>query len=312
MSGRVLYGINNIYRVLVDERELTCGIRGKILKSEDTGAMDNAYNPIAVGDRVRVMEDPHSRQKGWITARERRHSSLIRYNKKRKAPQTLAANIDLMVCVTSASSPPFRPRFIDRLLVSAQVGNVASLIFVNKCDLRLGEQEKQRLAVYRKIGYPVLMGSALTGEGMAELGKALHERVAVFVGQSGVGKSRLLNRLDPTLSLKVGNVSRKYDRGGHTTNYAVMVRLGSLGWIIDTPGIRELEIFGIEPEELGFYFPEFIEPARGCGFSSCNHIEEPDCRVKDAVGAGIIHEDRYESYVRIYSDLKVFREESYG
>ena len=326
MTGQVIYGINNIYSVIVDGKTLSCRIKGKIIQEEilertlpeasifsdkklkqDT----KSYNPIAVGDWVEVAPDPYEADKGWIGEVKARKSCLIRFNKKRRAPQVIASNVDILVCVTSARNPPFRPRFIDRMLVSAQVGGVLPMVFMNKCDLGLDKADRTRLRFLKNLGYKVVFGSALRGSGLKKLKTILKGKLAVFAGQSGVGKSFLLNRLDDTLGLKVGDISQKYDRGGHITNYAVLLdcRFGSR--IIDTPGIRELDIFGIAPEELDKEFPEFVEPSRHCVFSSCCHINEPGCCVKEKVESWKINPDSYVSYVNIFSHLKNFQKEVY-
>ena len=298
-SGQVLYGINNIYTVDVDGRQLQCRIKGKVLKSES-----NVYNPIAVGDYVRLHPDPHSQDVGWIVERSPRSSSLVRWNKKRNAIQVLAANADVLVCVSSTQSPPFRPRFIDRLLVSAH--RLHPLIVVNKSDLSMSPEAKDRIRNYKKIGYTVVQTSALSGKGVSELRRKIKNKVTVFCGQSGVGKSTLLNRMFPGLDLAIGEISSKYDRGSHTTSFASLIRAADGFSIIDTPGIRELEIAGVEPRDLAFYFPEFVPIAEHCSYPSCRHVDEPECAVRRAVDSGLIHPDRYESYLRIYEDVEAF------
>ena len=298
-TGQVLYGINNIYTVEVDGRQMQCRIKGKILKTER-----NAYNPIAVGDFVRLQADPHSVDVGWIVERRPRSSSLVRWNKKRNAIQVLAANAEVLVCVSSTQSPPFRPRFIDRLLVSAN--RLEPLIVINKSDLALSAEAKDRIRDYRRIGYSVILTSALTGRGVSELRRSIRKKVSVFCGQSGVGKSTLLNRMFPGLDLAVGEISRKHDRGSHTTSFASLIRVAEDFPIIDTPGIRELEIAGVEARDLAFYFPEFVPIAGQCSYPSCRHVDEPECAVRQAADRGLIHPDRYESYLRIYEDVEAF------
>ena len=298
-TGQVLYGINNIYTVEVDGRQMQCRIKGKILKTER-----NVYNPIAVGDFVRLQPDPHSEEVGWIVERRPRTSSLVRWNKKRNAIQVLAANAEVLVCVSSTQSPPFRPRFIDRLLVSAN--RLEPLIVINKSDLSLSAEARDRIRDYKRIGYPVIMTSAFTGRGVSELRRSIKKKVSVFFGQSGVGKSTLLNRMFPGLDLVVGDISRKYDRGSHTTSFASLIRTAEDFPIIDTPGIRELEIAGVEARDLAFYFPEFVPIAEQCSYPSCRHVDEPECAVRQAVDRGLIHPDRYESYLRIYEDVEAF------
>jgi ribosome biogenesis GTPase len=298
-TGQVLYGINNIYTVDVEGRLMQCRIKGKILKTEGS-----EYNPIAVGDFVRLLADPHSEEIGWIVERCSRTTSLIRWNKKRKAVQVLAANAEVLVCVSSTQSPPFRPRFIDRLLVSAH--RLEPLIVVNKSDLSLAAEAKNRIRDYRRIGYTVVLTSALSGRGIGELRRKIKNRLSVFCGQSGVGKSTLLNRMFPELDLAVGEISSKYDRGSHTTSFATLIRAGKNFPIVDTPGIRELEIAGVESRDLAFYFPEIVPFAEHCSYPGCRHVDEPECAVRRAVEKGAIHPDRYESYLRIYEHVEAF------
>lgn len=303
--GQVLYGINNIYTVELEGSLLQCRIKGKVLKTET-----NVYNPIAVGDFVSLQEDPLSKDVAWIVERRPRTSSLIRWNKKRKAVQVLAANADVLVCVSSIQSPPFRPRFIDRVLVSAN--RLHPIIVINKSDLKMNPAVKDRIQNYKKIGYRVVQTSALNGRGTSELRRRIRGQTAVFFGQSGVGKSTLLNKMFPDLDLAIGDISAKYDRGTHTTSNAGLIITTDGYRIIDTPGIRELEIAGVEPRDLAFYFPEFVPVAENCSYPSCRHLGEPGCAVLLAVERGDIHPDRYESYLRIYEDVEAFTNDFHG
>jgi len=307
VSGQVLYGINNIYTVAVADRKLQCRIKGKVLKTNK-----RQYNPIAVGDLVEVLPDPFSQGMGWIISRKERSSSLERWNKKRRASQVLAANAELLICVASTNNPPFRPRFIDRLIISAEIGNLVPVVLLNKCDLGDEAAVRERVDIWKKIGYRVIRCSALTGEGINDLEEVIKDNTVVFIGQSGVGKSSILNCLEPELKLKVGEISSKYDRGVHTTNYAVMIPRNKNTYVIDTPGIREFEVSGITQRELHGFFPEFSPWGAGCAYSRCLHIDEPRCAVKDALERGDVHPDRYTSYVRLFNDLGDFQKGFYG
>ena len=313
MTGEVLAGINNIYTVRpledrVDEpRLMLCRIRGKVLR-----AGEREHNPITAGDLVALEPNAQTEDEAWITERMPRRSALLRYNKNSRSPQAIAANVDLLVCVSSAREPPFRPRFLDRLLVSGHAGGIRPLVFVNKCDLPIDAEAEARLRDYERIGSTVIRGSARTGAGLAELRPILAGRTSVFSGQSGVGKSSLLNRLDPALRLKVGSLSIKHDRGSHTTNFAALVTLEDGARVIDTPGIRELDVHDMPPVQLRHFYPEFEEPARSCDFASCTHTGERGCAVERAVAAGRIHPDRYESYARTFADLVAFEGNRYG
>jgi ribosome biogenesis GTPase len=307
VTGQVLYGINTIYAVLVDGVERQCRIKGKVLKGPD-----RSYNPIAAGDFAEIWFDPLSPSKALISTIRERRSVLARWNRKGRARQVLAANADLAVCVTSPGSPPFRPRFIDRVIAAAEAGGMEAAIVMNKSDLGADAEIRDRLEDFKRMGYPVRYCSALTGEGIRELADLLQGKTSAFVGQSGVGKSSLLNSLRPGLGLKVGEISRKYDRGVHTTNFSVLLRLDDELRVIDTPGIRELELADILPEELAYSFREFGPFAASCEVPVCPHDGEPGCAVRAAVERGEIHPDRYESYLRILGELRESRRSFHG
>lgn len=297
-EGLVLFGVNNIYTVRIGEKNFQCRIKGKIFKEDE-----NFYNPIAVGDIVQIVIDPVSEGEGLITGRKERKNAFIRWNKKKKSPQVIASNIDYLIAICSIQAPPFRPRFIDRLIISALIEEVEPVIVANKCDLGFNHETKARLHDYEKNGYKVVYCSAKTGKGINTLSSLIKDKCTVFAGQSGVGKSSLLNIIEPDLNLKVGEISSKYDRGIHTTRFSVMIILQDGTKVIDTPGIRECWIYNLDPDQLKFYFPEFVAPAEECGYYSCLHLEEPDCKVKELVEKGEIHKDRYFSYMRIMQSL---------
>ncbi|MBN2510283.1 MAG: ribosome small subunit-dependent GTPase A [Spirochaetales bacterium] len=295
--GTVSLGINNIYTVITDTGKVECRIKGKVLKGE------KVYNPLTVGDRVEVEPDTHDAGKGLILKRFERKNVFSRYNRKRNAPQVILANVDVLACITSWSSPPFRPRFLDRVLIAAAIGDLEPVIIVNKSDLSADSESVARINIYREIGYRVLFCSALSGEGIDMLREEMRTQVWGFLGQSGVGKSSILNALMPGLDAETGAVSKKHDRGSHTTCYAAMFSRDDLT-LIDTPGIREIDICGIEAMDLGYYFREFQPYVGNCDFSPCLHDHEPGCRVKEAVEKGLIHPDRYESYLRTLAQLQ--------
>jgi len=304
-TGRVLFGSNNIYSVSAGGLVCQCRIKGKVLRAEP-----RAYNPIAAGDEVEIEPDPLNPGTGWILGRGERRTSLVRWNKQRL--QVLAANADCLLAVASTQSPPFRPRFVDRLFVSGAAGGLEAVLAVNKCDLGLDPGIRDRLAAFRRAGYRVIECSALTGQGAAELQALLQGKTTVFAGQSGAGKSSLLNLLVPGLELTVGELSTKYDRGVHTTSFARLFPLASGGAVIDTPGVREFALAGIRPGELAGYFPEFLPLGERCAVAACLHRAEPGCAVREAADAEAIHPDRYESYLRIQEDLIGFAAENYG
>jgi ribosome biogenesis GTPase / thiamine phosphate phosphatase len=307
LKGQVLFGINTIYTVAIGSEEIQCRIKGKVIHSGE-----RSYNPIAAGDFVDIARDALTTTQGKIVALHPRCTELVRWNKKGRARQVLAANADLAVCVSSPQSPPFRPRFIDRVIAAAETGKMVAMILMNKSDLGIDAAAEERLADFTRIGYPVLRCSAKTGEGIVELRNALRGRTSAFIGQSGVGKSSVLNVLSPGLGQKTGEISAKHDRGNHTTNFSVLLRLEDGINVIDTPGIRELEIAGILPDELAYSFREFAPFAARCEVPVCPHEDEPGCAVRGAVERGELHHDRYESYLRILFEMKESRRTAHG
>ena len=310
MEGLVLRGSRNLFTVRVPQAggdaELECRIKGKVLKG-----MENFYNPLAPGDWVSLEADPLRPGTAQITAVRERRGVLTRFNQKGQKSQVLAANVNMVLCVTSPLSPPFRPRFLDRLLVQAEAAALAPLILCNKYDLA-GETAKameERLVDYERIGYDVLRLSAKTGQGMDELRRRMTGKISVIMGQSGVGKSTLINGLAPGLNMRTGAINEKYDRGNHTTTLSVMLELfrgesAPPTFVIDTPGIRRMVPDGVTPEDLVHHMKEFAPLAGRCTYGhSCSHKSEPGCKITEAVAAGMIHEDRYESFLRIGEDL---------
>lgn len=304
-NGLVLFGINNIFTVQSGDETIECRLKGKVLK--DTGV---EHNPLAPGDRVAFQVDTHDRHYGMITERLERKNAFTRWNRKKNRIQTIAANVDSLVCVTSAGNPPFRPRFIDRVILEAERSEIPVILAANKCDLPMSRDMIIRLEDFRRMGYQVIRCSAVTGEGMQELAEGLTEKTVVFFGQSGVGKSTLLNRLYPGLGRKTGAVSIKNDRGIHTTVYSVLLPLKE-GAVIDTPGIRELELRGLDFSELAYLFRDIRGFTDSCGLRNCRHLDEPDCAVREAARSGAIHPDRYESYRMILLALEDVRLNEY-
>lgn len=221
--------------------------------------------------------------------------------------RVIAANVDLVIHVASVVSPPFRPALIERYLIAIERGGAEPLICVNKIDLLTAEERRPvltQLEPHREAGVRVLFCSCESGEGLDELRAALTDRTAVFVGHSGVGKSSLINALSPDLDLVTGEVHSETGQGRHTTTRSSLFHLGD-GRIrlIDTPGVRELGLWRIEPAELGSYFPDFATHVADCKFNDCSHIHEPTCGVRAAVAAGKVSEARYQTYCRIFASL---------
>lgn len=292
LTGRICRGINNIYTVEAGDVQYLCRIKGKQL----VGVTDE-YNPLAVGDWVTIA--PSGSKEGMIVERLERKNSFQRWNAKGLCNQTVVANMDLIVCVSSADNPPFRPRFIDRVIACCQ--NVDVLIVLNKWDLGLTDDEYERYLLFEQLGFRTIGVSAETGENLEELVSEIKGKTVAFVGQSGVGKSTLVNRLLGS-DLRTGEVSVKFNRGRHTTNHALLLH-GPSFTIVDTPGVREIMVPHRDKHLLSVAFPEFKPYLDGCTYEMCLHVDEPQCKVKEAVEQGAIHPDRYESYVRMLASL---------
>jgi ribosome biogenesis GTPase len=214
----------------------------------------------------------------------------------------IVANVRRLYVVTSLQEPPVHNAFIDRVLVSAERGEVKSSIVLNKMDLIDSAQADEFAAVYESCGYPVLRTSAVTGEGTDALASELEGDVYAFVGVSGVGKSSLLNRIDPALDIKTREVGEKTGRGRHTTTNSQLYRFRG-GWLADTPGMQIFGFAGSDRNELAGCFPEMREFEGECRFDPCMHSHEPGCAVKDALDGGSIAASRYESYLKILAEM---------
>ncbi len=298
MTGTVLFSTNNTARVLCEDGGIRlCSIKGKRIRN-----LEGSYNSLAAGDRVDVQATDEGQ--GLVLRLHVRRNTFGRFNEKGRAEQAIAANVAAVFCVTSPRLPPFRPRFIDRLSVLAEWACVPFVIVLNKIDYGIPEDIGNRLSGYQALGYRVVQVSAKTGMGMDELRMLLREGPGVFAGQSGVGKSSILNSLVPGVERKTGELSEKYDRGKHTTTAAELILSPDGLRIIDTPGIRRLAVRSIPAEDLAGCFPEMADLRLDCALGSrCLHIDEEGCAVREAAIEGTIHEDRYESYLRIFEEL---------
>jgi len=306
IEGTILGGTNNVFDVEESDGLIrSCIIKGKILKG-----VEGYYNPLAPGDRVVVDPDELDEHRGRIISLVPRKNHFVRLNQKGNSPQLLAANLDLLVIVTTPDEPPFRPRFVDRALIQCNAEHITPLVLLNKSDLTIDPDVHERLSDWQRIGHSVLLVSSQTGEGIPELENMLYGKLSAFVGQSGVGKSSLINTLNGSLNLRVGSLSQKYGKGAHTTTKGMLFHVGSNDEkgsmdIIDTPGVRRFVLHDIPAADLALYFPEMEKIVGTCSWgASCSHIHEPGCKILEAVYAGVIHEQRYESWLRIREEIE--------
>ncbi|MCL2520178.1 MAG: ribosome small subunit-dependent GTPase A [Spirochaetaceae bacterium] len=290
----VIYGINNLFTLkMADGALLEASIKGKTLNVDKLD-----YNPLACGDRVTLDENKQ------ITQRLERKNSLQRLNNKGNLLkiQTLCANIDLVLCVVAINQPPLHSRFLDRLLISAEAGEVLPVIVINKADLAINDEELAHINLYQKLGYKVILTSTVNGQGLPQLKELCHNKTVALMGASGVGKSSLLNRL-LGINLKTAELNKKFKRGNHTTNYAIFLEQPAGGYLIDTPGVRSLSPPITEAEQLAGYYRDFTPHITNCAYANCLHLNEEDCGIKAAVAAGLIDESRYRGYVKLIEEI---------
>lgn len=264
----------------------------------DDVLVDGKSSVLAPGDRVFIEHDERG---PVVRAVHPRRNKLSRPAIARDREQVFAANIDCAVIVASVVRPAFNPGLIDRYLIAAQAGGVESIVCINKIDLANGEPEGA--AVYREIGLRVLGTSCETREGLDALREQLGGKCSVLVGHSGVGKSSLVNALDPDLTIHTQEISDSSNKGRHTTSASRLYELAGNIRIIDTPGVKQLGLWGVTPAELNYYFHELAEASSACKFRDCTHTHEPKCGVRDAVETGAIAKARYDSYLRIRTSL---------
>jgi ribosome biogenesis GTPase len=218
--------------------------------------------------------------------------------------QIIASNLDNLLIFSSVLEPAFNNKVLDRLLIMGETAHIPLSIIINKVDLDVNGTIKEWKDLYDSIGYKVFITSTISNQGLNDLRKSLQGKKNLFFGHSGVGKSSLLNKLFPELELKVGKISGFTDKGTHTTVTSTMIQIDEETFVIDTPGIREIEPFGIRKEDLGYYFIEFSEYINECKFNTCTHYHEPGCAVIEAVEKGAISLHRYESYLRILETIE--------
>ena len=293
LHGLIIRAQSGFFTVETREGPIVCQLRGRFKRGPRTGDL------AAIGDRVRitVLEDGS----GMIEEIEERKQAIVRLDPRPQGEyqQILLANADQAVFVFACARPQPKLRMLDRFLVIAEKQGIPAVVVANKVDLVGQEKAASIFGLYLTLGYPILYTSAETGDGVEELRAVLAGKISALAGPSGVGKSSLLNAMQPGLGLEVEEVSQALNKGVHTTVVRQMFPLAGGGYVADTPGWKSLALWDTEPEEIDGYFPELRELVPHCQFSDCTHVHEPGCAVLEAVEQGGVHPDRYESYLRL-------------
>jgi ribosome biogenesis GTPase len=317
VRGVVVSGTGGVWRVRTDEGEIVeAALRGRLKKSNSGRRADGSLRrdtisaaaetlKLAVGDDVHLERG--TRDDAWAIAEILPRRSRL----ARRAPgggqgeRIVAANVDQVIIMFAAANPEPHPRMLDRFLVIAEGNGLAARIIINKVDLVGEAVARARFRAYENIGYPVHYTAVKSGVGLDALRAVLTGRRSVLTGPSGVGKSSLLNAVFPGANLRVGAISESVNKGRHTTVGSVMLPLpNNDGYVIDTPGLREVGLWALPARELDSCFPELRSRRDACRFSDCRHIAEPDCAVRQAVAAGAISAERYDSYQRLLEELE--------
>lgn len=293
MVRRVAGGVYDV--ALEDGRVVVASLRGRLKRACGAGER------VVVGDRVEVVE--HGGGSVTIEGVLPRRTMVVRRGPGGRRPKLVAANLDRLVVVASLREPRVERGVVDRLLVVGEASELEVVLVVNKVDLAPPGAADEEFGLYRAIGYRVLPTSAATGQGLEALREVLCRGVSGLVGPSGVGKSSLLNAIQPGLRLRTSAVSRKRGTGRQTTVSAELLALECGGFVADTPGFHDIRVWGVDPVDLDHCFPEFAAHGRECRFGrSCTHVHEPDCGVRRAVAAGLVDAGRYESYTRLLGE----------
>ena len=292
LAGRVLrvHGASSVVQT-EDGRQFHCVTR-RILKTLST----DQRQPVVTGDRVLIRPAPNNEGEGMIERVEPRHGTIARSSKHRR--HVIVANVDQVLIIASADQPALKPNLIDRMILTAEQAGVRPVVCINKIDLVDPALLQPLVGLYAQMGYTVLLLSVKTGFGVERLRQLLANRSSVVAGQSGVGKSSLLNAVDPQIQLRVAEIGNA-QKGKHTTTTAELIQLSCGGYVVDTPGMRQFMLWDIIPEEVFGLFRDLRPYENLCHFPDCTHSHEEDCAVKIAVGEGRLDLRRYDSYLAI-------------
>jgi ribosome biogenesis GTPase len=293
LRGLVIRSQSGFYTVETEMGNFSCHLRGRLKRGKHLGDL------VAVGDWVEIS--PQASGAGMIEAVEPRQHLLSRMapTPQGEYQQIIIANPDQTVFIFACARPEPHLGMLDRLLVMAEKQGIPALVVANKVDLVDTAQAQALFSRYEHLGYPLIYTSAKSGLGIPELAAKLRGKLSVFAGPSGVGKSSLLNSIQPGLGLAIRSVSQATEKGKHTTVVRQLIPLKGGGYVADTPGLKALALWDIRPEELDGYFPELRGLVAGCQFSDCTHVHEPGCAVLAALARGEVHPERYASYVRM-------------
>lgn len=300
MKGLVIKNTGSWYTVKADD--------GSVVESKIKGNFRlrgiRSTNPVAVGDRVEIVRNAEGT--AFITQIEDRRNYIVRKSQNlSKQSHIIAANVDQAFLMVTVSHPQTSTTFIDRFLASAEAYSVPVVLVFNKTDLLTPEErhyQQMMVTLYETVGYVCREVSAVQGDGIDALRELLSDRVTVLSGNSGVGKSTLINALVPGVNLRTAEISDAHDAGMHTTTFSEMIELPAGGYLIDTPGIKGFGTFDMEPEEISSYFKEIFQTSQHCRFSNCTHTHEPGCAVIEAVENHYIAASRYQSYLSMLED----------